>query len=116
YHVERITMIYSGQSVTVELLDDGIAELKFDLQGESVNKFDRGTLEDLGKAIDAVKANNDVKASSLPPAKKYLLLVPTSPNSPTCLSFVRKKLQDGALTQTAYLTPLKTSQYPPFVQ
>ena len=32
-------MIYQGNAVSVQLLDDGIAELKFDLQGESGNKF-----------------------------------------------------------------------------
>ena len=43
-------MIYQGNAVSVQLLDDGIAELKFDLQGECVNKFDQATLEDLSKA------------------------------------------------------------------
>lgn len=54
-------MIYSGKAVSVELLDDGIAELKFDLQGESVNKFNQETVEDLGKAVEAIKGNGDVK-------------------------------------------------------
>src|SRR5699024_5075379 len=67
-------MIYSGQSVTVEMLDDGIAELKFDLQGESVNKFDRGTLDDLGKATDAIKANSDVKGVIVTSGKKVFIV------------------------------------------
>ncbi|MGB1220531.1 MAG: fatty acid oxidation complex subunit alpha FadB, partial [Alcanivoracaceae bacterium] len=54
-------MIYSGKAVSVELLDDGIAELKFDLQGESVNKFNRETVEDLGAAVDAIKGSSDIK-------------------------------------------------------
>lgn len=54
-------MIYSGKAVSVELLDDGIAELKFDLQGESVNKFNQETVVDLGAAVDALKGNSDVK-------------------------------------------------------
>ncbi len=54
-------MIYQGNAVSVQLLDDGIAELKFDLQGESVNKFNKETVEDLGKAVDAIKGNNDIK-------------------------------------------------------
>ncbi|MCG8394549.1 MAG: hypothetical protein MI751_18100, partial [Pseudomonadales bacterium] len=37
-------MIYQGNAVSVQLLDDGIAELKFDLQGESVNKFNQETV------------------------------------------------------------------------
>ena len=54
-------MIHSGKSITVELLDDGIAELKFDLQGESVNKFDQATVEDLSAAVAAIKADSSVK-------------------------------------------------------
>ncbi len=54
-------MIHSGPSITVELLDDGIAELKFDLQGESVNKFDKATVEDLAAAVAAIKGDSGVK-------------------------------------------------------
>lgn len=54
-------MIYEGKAITVKLLEDGIAELNFDLQGESVNKFDRVTLEDLKASVEALKGNNDVK-------------------------------------------------------
>jgi len=36
-------MIYEGKAITVNLIEDGIAELKFDLQGDSVNKFNRVT-------------------------------------------------------------------------
>ena len=54
-------MIYQGKAITVKLLEDGIAELNFDLQGESVNKFDRVTVEDLNAAVQALKGNSDVK-------------------------------------------------------
>ena len=54
-------MIHSGNAITVQMLSDGIAEFRFDLQGESVNKFNRATVQDLAAAIEAVKANNDIK-------------------------------------------------------
>ncbi|MCC6201145.1 MAG: enoyl-CoA hydratase/isomerase family protein, partial [Moraxellaceae bacterium] len=54
-------MIYSGSAISVSLLDDGIAELKFDLANESVNKFDRATLSELAAATDAIKADKNVK-------------------------------------------------------
>src|SRR5690554_3990523 len=54
-------MIYEGKAITVNMIEGGIAELKFDLQGESVNKFDRVTLEDLKAAVAAIQANTDVK-------------------------------------------------------
>jgi hypothetical protein len=34
-------MKLEGQAVEVEMLEDGIAELRFDLKGDSVNKFNR---------------------------------------------------------------------------
>ncbi|MFU8926863.1 fatty acid oxidation complex subunit alpha FadB [Acinetobacter puyangensis] len=54
-------MIHNGNAITVQLLSDGIAELRFDLQGESVNKFNQVTLEDLKAATDAIKTNSEVK-------------------------------------------------------
>ena len=54
-------MIYEGKAITVNMIEGGIAELKFDLQGESVNKFDRVTLEDLKAAVAAIQGNTDVK-------------------------------------------------------
>jgi len=50
-------MIHAGNAITVQMLADGIAEFRFDLQGESVNKFNRATIEDFQAAIAAVKAN-----------------------------------------------------------
>lgn len=54
-------MIYEGKAITVNMIEDGIAELKFDLQGDSVNKFNRVTLEDLKAAVEAIQGNSDVK-------------------------------------------------------
>jgi 3-hydroxyacyl-CoA dehydrogenase / enoyl-CoA hydratase / 3-hydroxybutyryl-CoA epimerase / enoyl-CoA isomerase len=54
-------MIYEGKAITVKMIEDGIAELNFNLQGESVNKFDRVTLENLAAAAEALKNNSNVK-------------------------------------------------------
>ena len=54
-------MIYEGKAITVNMIEGGIAELKFDLQGDSVNKFNRVTLEDLKAAVEAIQGNGDVK-------------------------------------------------------
>lgn len=54
-------MIYEGKAITVNMIEGGIAELKFDLQGDSVNKFNRVTLEDLKAAVEAIQGNSDVK-------------------------------------------------------
>ena len=54
-------MIYEGKAITVKALEDGIVELKFDLNGESVNKFNRQTLEELQAATSAIAADSSVK-------------------------------------------------------
>ena len=54
-------MIYEGKAITVQALEDGIVELKFDLQGGSVNKFNRATLAELQAAVEAIQSNSSVK-------------------------------------------------------
>ena len=54
-------MIYEGKATTIKMTGGVIAELKFDLQGDSVNKFNRVTLEDLKAAVEAIQGNGDVK-------------------------------------------------------
>ena len=48
-------MIYAGKAITVKEIDGGFAQLNFDLEGESVNKFNRLTIEELGAAAEALK-------------------------------------------------------------
>jgi 3-hydroxyacyl-CoA dehydrogenase/enoyl-CoA hydratase/3-hydroxybutyryl-CoA epimerase/enoyl-CoA isomerase len=55
-------MIYEGKAITVKEIEGGIAQLNFDLKGESVNKFNRLTIEELRSATDALKSQKGVKA------------------------------------------------------
>ncbi len=54
-------MIYSGKAITVQATDDGIAELCFDLQDDSVNKFNALTLNELQEATAAIAAETSLK-------------------------------------------------------
>jgi 3-hydroxyacyl-CoA dehydrogenase/enoyl-CoA hydratase/3-hydroxybutyryl-CoA epimerase/enoyl-CoA isomerase len=54
-------MIYSGKAITVRAADDGIAELCFDLQDESVNKFNALTVNELKDATAAIAADTSLK-------------------------------------------------------
>src|SRR5690606_21835988 len=54
-------MIYEGKAITVQILDDRIAELKFDLQGESVNKFNQATLAELKAAVEKIQPDSNIK-------------------------------------------------------
>jgi len=55
-------MIYQGNSLSVQMLEDGILELKFDAQG-SVNKFDIETFTEFNAAIKAI--NNSAEAKGV---------------------------------------------------
>ena len=50
-------MIYSGKALSVDVLDGGVAELRFDMQDDSVNKFNTLTLDELHKATAAIASN-----------------------------------------------------------
>lgn len=54
-------MIYAGKAITVKEIEGGIAQLNFDLDGESVNKFNRLTIEELGKAAQSLKDAKGIK-------------------------------------------------------
>jgi 3-hydroxyacyl-CoA dehydrogenase/enoyl-CoA hydratase/3-hydroxybutyryl-CoA epimerase/enoyl-CoA isomerase len=66
-------MIYSGKALSVDVLPSGIANLVFDLEGSSVNKFDQETLRDLQQAI-AVLQKVDVPGLVLSSAKKAFIV------------------------------------------
>ena len=66
-------MIYQGKGVTVKARDGGLAEMVFDLQGESVNKFDQATLQEL-KAATAALATTDVKGLVVTSAKDSFIV------------------------------------------
>jgi 3-hydroxyacyl-CoA dehydrogenase/enoyl-CoA hydratase/3-hydroxybutyryl-CoA epimerase/enoyl-CoA isomerase len=54
-------MIYQSDQLTITRLEGDIAELNFDLQGESVNKFDQATVASLTAGLDALEAESGLK-------------------------------------------------------
>ncbi len=67
-------MIYSGNAISVQHLTDGIAEFKFDLQGGSVNKLNRATVDEFKAATQAVKADPSVKGLIVTSAKSTFIV------------------------------------------
>lgn len=55
-------MIFEGQSIQCKLRDKGVAEVCFDNQKESVNKFDRNTLNEWRQVNQLLKDHDSVKA------------------------------------------------------
>lgn len=54
-------MIFEGSAITVQLLDDQIAELNFDLKNESVNKFSADAVKQLSEAITTIENDKSIK-------------------------------------------------------
>ena len=54
-------MIFKGSAISVQMLEAGIAELNFDLEGESVNKFNAHTVSELSQALDSLEKTEDLK-------------------------------------------------------
>lgn len=67
-------MIFSGTAIRVQALENGIAELTFDLAGESVNKFNATTVRELGEAAAAIKADASVKGVIVTSAKGVFIV------------------------------------------
>ncbi|GJM13138.1 MAG: fatty acid oxidation complex subunit alpha [Pseudohongiella sp.] len=66
-------MIYSGKALSVDVLPSGIANLVFDLDGSSVNKFDQATLQELQQAVAALQSA-DVSGLVLSSAKSTFIV------------------------------------------
>src|ERR1051325_2698800 len=67
-------MIFEGRSIHTLLLDGGIVELRFDLQGDSVNKFNKATLDELALAVDSIKGQRDVQGLIVTSAKDCFIV------------------------------------------
>ena len=66
-------MIYQGKSLSAQLLDDGIVELKFDAQG-SVNKFDQATFEEYKAVVIAINNCSEAKGVMVTSGKSTFIV------------------------------------------
>lgn len=66
-------MIYQGDSIRVEFVEDGIAELQFAAAG-SVNKFDQKTLEEFSQALTKLANSNDLRGVIVTSAKPTFIV------------------------------------------
>ncbi len=67
-------MIYSGQALSAVKGEDGVVELKFDLKNESVNKFNKQTLVELGEAVRAIALDQSVKGMLITSSKDSFIV------------------------------------------
>jgi len=55
-------MIFSGNAIKVDFIQGSIANLVFDLEGESINKLSKAVVEQLNDAVSAIEDNEDISA------------------------------------------------------
>jgi len=54
-------MRFEGQAIQCFLLDGGVAELRFDLKDDSVNKFNKATLGELAEVLELIRTTPDIR-------------------------------------------------------
>ncbi len=67
-------MLFQGKAIKLMQLDNGLAELQFDLDGESINKFSTMALNELAEAIGIVEKSSDIKGLLLTSAKDVFIV------------------------------------------
>ena len=67
-------MLFEGKSITCRMREEGIAEIRFDLEGESVNKLNRLTLSELDQAVAALEKEKTAKGLLLTSGKRAFIV------------------------------------------
>jgi 3-hydroxyacyl-CoA dehydrogenase/enoyl-CoA hydratase/3-hydroxybutyryl-CoA epimerase/enoyl-CoA isomerase len=67
-------MMFTGESIRLNLLEPEIAELTFDRQGDSINKLDVRTIEELRAATAELRARRDVRGLLVTSAKPVFIV------------------------------------------
>jgi 3-hydroxyacyl-CoA dehydrogenase/enoyl-CoA hydratase/3-hydroxybutyryl-CoA epimerase/enoyl-CoA isomerase len=66
--------MFQGQFIRASLMDEGIVELCFDGQGQSVNKLDSRTVEELGQATQAIRSAGSARGVFVTSAKEAFIV------------------------------------------
>ncbi len=67
-------MLMQGQAIRVEPLGDGIYDVVFDRQNESVNTLGQSALTELGEAVEKLTAQSDLKGVLFSSAKEVFIV------------------------------------------
>ena len=67
-------MIFSGSALSIEMIEDGLAHLQLDLQGESVNKLNLQLSGELAQALGILEKTPDIKGLLISSAKKVFVV------------------------------------------
>lgn len=66
--------MYKGQAVSVRIINNELAELVLDLEGQSVNKLNKLTLKELGEAVAVLASASQIKGLLVSSAKSEFVV------------------------------------------
>ncbi len=67
-------MLFKGSSLHLKMIENDIAELEFNAEKESVNKFDQATLKELSQALDALEKSKNAKGLLISSGKSAFIV------------------------------------------
>jgi len=104
--------MYKGQTVSLTLIDNGFAEIQFDNQGESVNKFNQQTLADLREAVDTLKAQSGIRGLLLSSAKPVFVVGADITEFKDMFTATKEVFIAGAQTANGLFSEIEDLPYP----
>jgi 3-hydroxyacyl-CoA dehydrogenase / enoyl-CoA hydratase / 3-hydroxybutyryl-CoA epimerase / enoyl-CoA isomerase len=66
--------MFQGKSIRVQALDDGLVELCFDREAESINKLDTRTVRELLQAVEQIAKDKTVQGVLITSAKEVFIV------------------------------------------
>jgi 3-hydroxyacyl-CoA dehydrogenase/enoyl-CoA hydratase/3-hydroxybutyryl-CoA epimerase/enoyl-CoA isomerase len=108
-------MSYEGRAVKVLPLEDGLVELRFDLSGESVNKFNLATLGELREAIADVRARAGLRGLLITSGKEVFFVGADVTEFPAHFRKSEEELTRWLLETDALLSAIEDLEAPSVV-
>ncbi len=105
-------MTFEGQSIQCSTLDGGIVEMRFDLQGDSVNKFNRATLDELREVVALLQADGDVRGLLVTSGKDGFIVGADVTEFTDYFSFPEEKLVEWLLEVHRVFSTVEDFDFP----
>ena len=67
-------MEFNGEALQCRMIEDGVVEMTFDLQNESVNKFNRVTMEEYREVVSLLRKERNLKGLLINSAKEAFIV------------------------------------------
>ncbi len=108
-------MTYQGKALRVTPLDNGLLELCFDLQGESVNKFNQTTLTELREVVDQLANQPEVRGVLVTSAKDVFIVGADITEFLTHFQMPQAELQQWVMKAQQVFTDFENLEFPTVV-